>query len=203
VEVLGFNGIAPFVEDNRDHVSHLLGRYFANDAPDGGYTGRWFEYFSARSDPSHLDANDVAAAATLSIPLDGRVVSSLFAKAAAFDEPLGWAPRRDVALWEVDDSALDGGAPLAEAYRLLRSIPGVGKVTASKLLACKRPNLVPIRDSVVEQVLGAGDTWWRPWWGAPTAGLLDELQAPAIDNSRPRHKDRSTGRTRLPPARGA
>ncbi len=32
----------------------------------------------------------------------------------------------------------------------------------SKLLAAKRPYLVPIRDSVVEHLLGAGKAWWAP-----------------------------------------
>ena len=35
-------------------------------------------------------------------------------------------------------------------------------VRASKLLAGKRPHLVPIRDSVVEQLLGAGTDYWTP-----------------------------------------
>jgi len=90
-------------------------------------------------------------------------VASLFTKADEFDALLARAPKRAVPLWEVDDADLAEDAPLAEAYRLLRSIPNAGKVTASKLLACKRPNLVPIRDSVVEQLLGAGELWWRPW----------------------------------------
>ncbi len=163
MDVIGFNGVAAFIENNQDRARDLLARYFATDAGDDGYTGRWFEHFSALSDPMHLDANDVAAAATLSVPLEGRVVAGLFEKAADFDELLAAAPLRSVTLWDVDDSALDEDAPLAQAYRLLRSIPGVGKVTASKLLACKRPDLVPIRDRVVEQLLGAGDAWWRPW----------------------------------------
>ena len=162
-DVLGFDGIAEFVEGNTERCSEMLQRYFNPDGPNGGFAGRWFEYFSIRSDPMHLDANDVAAAAALSVPLDGRALSSLFARAGELDELLRHSPTRATPLWEVDEAVLAAGSPLWSAYDLLRSIPGVGYVRASKLLACKRPNLVPIRDTVVEQLLGAGTSWWRPW----------------------------------------
>jgi hypothetical protein len=163
VDELGFDGIAGYVQGNQDRVRALLHRYYATDAASGGYTGRWFEYFSERSDPLHLDANDVAAAATLSVPLSGKVVAALFARAAEFDALLALSPDRDVTLWAADEAELADDAPLAQAYGVLRSIPGVGRVTASKLLACKRPHLVPIRDAVVETLLGAGERWWQPW----------------------------------------
>jgi hypothetical protein len=35
-------------------------------------------------------------------------------------------------------------------------------VRASKLLAAKRPHLIPIRDSAVSELLRAGKKWWLP-----------------------------------------
>ena len=75
---IGFNGIADFVASDKAQARRFLAEYYDTSEPDGGYTGRWFEYFSARSDEHSLDANDIAAAATLSVPLDGRTVRSLF-----------------------------------------------------------------------------------------------------------------------------
>ena len=163
MEPIGFNGVADFIARDKAQASRFLAEYFDTTQPDGGYTGRWFEYFSALSDERHLDANDVAAAATLSVPLDGKTVRSLFERAGELDAYLAAAPGRDAKLWEIDEVDLADGAPLAEAYNLLRSIPGIGKVTASKLLACKRPHLIPIRDTVVEQLLAADAAWWLPW----------------------------------------
>ena len=161
--VIGFDGIAGYVEAHQDEARSLLEKYFDRSKTRDGYTGRYFEYFSERSSPSHLDANDVAACATLSVALPGRVVTALFEQAEQIDRLLSQVPGRDVKLWEVREDELDDAAPLARLYALLRATPGVGKVTASKLLACKRPHLVPVRDKVVERLLGAGATWWRPW----------------------------------------
>lgn len=44
----------------------------------------------------------------------------------------------------------------------LRSLPGVGATTASKLLARKRPRLRPIYDSVVAAVTGTTEQQWDP-----------------------------------------
>lgn len=162
VEPIGFDGVANFVRTHRADATKWLDTYFSAGS-DGGFTGRWFEHFSALSDENHLDANDVAAAAALSVPLSGKAVSALFECADEFNAHLAAAPGRSVALWEVDSAELDNDAPLAQAYSVLRSVPGIGYVTASKILACKRPNLVPIRDTVVERLLAAGSEWWMPW----------------------------------------
>ena len=44
---------------------------------------------------------------------------------------------------------------------------GLGPTTTSKIIARKRPHLIPIEDSVVNRVieLGRGDSW-RLWWEA-------------------------------------
>ena len=42
------------------------------------------------------------------------------------------------------------------------SFLGLGRTTTSKLLAAKRPGIVPIRDTVVERLLQADDAWWAP-----------------------------------------
>lgn len=59
------------------------------------------------------------------------------------------------------------------------------RVATHKLLARKRPHLIPIRDSVVETALLPGvDEWWRPWWATLSdrpdlVVQLEELRAAA------------------------
>ena len=162
MDPIGFDGIASFIAGKQGQATRWLAQYFSADA-EQRYTGRWFEYFSARSDPWHLDANDVAAATALSVPLDGQTLQKLFERAEEFDAHLADAPGPQATIWEVDEVDLADDAPLSLAYGVLTSVRGISYVTASKLLACKRPHLVPIRDTVVESVLGAGTEWWSPW----------------------------------------
>jgi Family of unknown function (DUF6308) len=58
----------------------------------------------------------------------------------------------------------------------------LGPVAAGKLLARKRPHLVPVYDSYIERVLGrtrTHGTWWRDLWCRLNrdAALVSELKA--------------------------
>lgn len=59
-------------------------------------------------------------------------------------------------------------------------------MATSKLLARKRPRLIPVRDSVVAGVLGMTNstTWWRPWWEALSSDqrITDRLAAIRLDS---------------------
>lgn len=63
-----------------------------------------------------------------------------------------------VTIWD-EDGQLDG--PLADLWSLLCGLPDVGPVTATKLLARKRPELAPIVDRVIIRTLRPepGRTW--------------------------------------------
>ena len=63
------------------------------------------------------------------------------------------AIRIDVALAVLRAADLGETWPVRAIYRELLSIPDVGETTACKLLARKRPHLMPILDSVVTQEL--------------------------------------------------
>ena len=63
-----------------------------------------------------------------------------------------------------DVTQLDGEAykPAIEIWGALSEIHGFGPTRVSKLLARKRPNLIPIRDSIVNKQLQIeGHSWWR------------------------------------------
>jgi len=165
---IGFDGILDFVRDNRTQAIDDLTRYFTN------YTGRWFEYFSERSNPLHIDANDIAACGALSVELKGKVIDGLIARADEIDARLAGCPPVDARLWTVDPDS-DQYAAISDLYGFVRRIDGMGPVNTSKLLACKRPHFVPIRDTVVESLLGAGDLWWAPWHEALSDPKLVDL----------------------------
>jgi len=52
------------------------------------------------------------------------------------------------------------GSTAHTAWHLLRDQPGIGWVTAGKLLARKRPRLLPVYDQVVRCVLGRPESFW-------------------------------------------
>jgi len=61
-------------------------------------------------------------------------------------------------------------------------------VTAGKLLARKRPRLIPIYDSVVKQAMGEPESWWRPLRAvlrdAPdVVDRVEDLRPEAVDVS--------------------
>jgi Family of unknown function (DUF6308) len=88
--------------------------------------------------------------------------------------------RDDLDLWDANDQ------DLAPAYRLwdeFKALPGVGPTMASKLLARKRPRLIPIVDSVVRRSYGL--TEHDDSWVALREVLKDRQLRDQIDAIRP------------------
>lgn len=84
-----------------------------------------------------------------------------------------------VDLWEADDSALEAAQA---AWELLVGLPNVGPVKAGKLLARKRPRLIPIWDDVVPRLLPAPV---RGFWTTLRAVLGDRGRCERIEELRP------------------
>jgi hypothetical protein len=155
---------------NTDQIVQDYRDYF------GSFTGRHFEEFIARSDPNRFISEDVAALSCLSVELSGSATAELLvSRADEMNELLNapGMPEATADLRHVDRAVIADTSPLSNAYEQLRSVDGIGYVRASKLLAAKRPALVPIRDRVVETFLDAGDAWWAPYF--------DLVQDPEVD----------------------
>ena len=134
-------------------------RYFT------GFNGRHFERFSAMGS---ADANRFAATDILAVEaLSGKVPPNSAAKlidtvAEDFTALLREIPD-DKDLWEMEASDLGEGSPALTLYRRLKGLHGVGPVTATKLMASKRPRLMPVIDSLVTEVLQPPGGWfWVP-----------------------------------------
>ena len=127
--------------DAEDAV-RLVSKYYS-----GVYTGSRFDTADQLKspDPNRFTAHDVAAVATLSVPLPGSAVVGLLVREERLAELLAEVPT-DLDLVEADEKVI--GAVFAVQDEL-DNIDGIAHVTRSKLLAHKRPRLVPIRDQYV------------------------------------------------------
>jgi hypothetical protein len=156
----------------------------------GAYTGAAFDIYG-RNDPFAITADDLIAVTMLSIQVNENSASAirpsaivgLQAKSGQIASLLTQLPLdRDLhtLTHEEFDAWLAPGSPGDALYELIRR--DVPRVATHKLLARKRPLLLPIRDTVVERALdlaGPDDGWWRPWWGALTTddAIVSQLRA--------------------------
>ena len=149
---------------NGDEAIRLLAKYYG-----GGYTGSRFDTAVQLEspDPNRFTAHDIAAVATLSVPLPGSAVAGLFDREIELEKLLQEVPI-DVDLVDASEADLKD---VFSVQHELDKIDGIGHVTRSKLLAHKRPRLVPIRDQyVLMALLGVGH-------GPFTKPLRDALAA--------------------------
>ena len=172
-------------EENKQRIQDHLSRYFTVK-----YSGKHFEWFVVQSDPKKFTPWDILAVEALSRTVPTETARWLFEPNTVRDDLYAESLRSLVSdrdsLWTCDEKLLNDGGALRGLYKLLRKQPGLGKVTASKLLATKFPAAVPIRDSKVETLLGLEKSreWWSPIRklftvpGQSLAAYLDELKVP-------------------------
>ncbi|MFF5502006.1 DUF6308 family protein [Streptomyces roseolus] len=144
---------------DRSYLADLLRRYW-KPLPDGtpAYTGSRFERLAGGGDrpetANHFTPADIIAVATLSVDIPARAALNLL-------EPAGHAPYTallaqiplDLDLAATDDERhIAEGSPAWTLWRTLREVDGIGPITAGKLLARKRPHLLPVYDAVIKRV---------------------------------------------------
>lgn len=137
--------------------------------------GRRFEHLVLTgTDPHVITAEDLLSVSFLSVSIPPRAAwAILTTQRAAITEKLEQIPEEvsiehtncTLAMFEAD-------SPLQELWDLLRrdengKLWGMGATKVSKVLARKRPHLVPIQDRVVVAELDATDAgYWTMWWKA-------------------------------------
>lgn len=184
-------GIEEFLKLNRDRCINYLKQYFYDFQPrykdrpkdcDGkkipvGFTGAHFENYSARADPTIFDGNNLAAVTCLSVNITGNMASSLMYLNIEFSPLIAKLPDIDVPIWKVSKDEFAKGRSLRLLHDKLLRIDGIGPVITSKLLASKRPHLVPIQDRDVSALFGkrAADLWWSPWYDTMQSSKVREL----------------------------
>lgn len=120
--------------------------------------------------PYEITAADIAAVSCLGVNLPGRTVVELLEhrSGSIFDHLTNID--NDVDLWHpsqagIEDKDKEGKDTHAnQLWKLLNEIWGIGPVTASKLMARKRPRLIPVYDKWIKQALhlnGPNDYWTK------------------------------------------
>ncbi|MFJ6842170.1 DUF6308 family protein [Streptomyces griseoluteus] len=141
-----------------------LRRYFGLEGG-AAYTGARFEGLGGGGDRDGVadvvTAEDLVAVQMLSVRVPAETALELLEgeTGRSLSELLGRIPV-DADMAEVDVSELDTSSAAHQAWQLLRSLDGIEWVTAGKLLARKRPRLLPVYDRVVRCVLGGPTSFW-------------------------------------------
>ncbi|MFH8394281.1 DUF6308 family protein [Streptomyces sp. NPDC018036] len=129
------------------------------------FTGSRFEHLAGGGDrlevADRITAEDLVAVQTLSVTVPASVALDIL------EGPLGvrlsgllHAIPRDIDMVDADADILADGSPADQAWHLLRDQPDVGWVIAGKLLARKRPRLLPVYDRVVRCAVGRPQSFW-------------------------------------------
>lgn len=152
-------------------ASDLLRVYFSPDRP---YTGAHFETLGglwSATDRYAITPADIVAVSTLSVDVPAGASIRLLGDDSATVTALLREIPTDLDLVHAADEVIGPGSAASRLWELLRAYPGMGQTKTSKLMARKRPGLIPIYDSVVKRVLEVPDSSGH--W----AGLRAELQA--------------------------
>ncbi len=147
-------------------AADVVRTYFSTPAS-GGFTGAYFERLGGGGDrPETADvftAEDLVAVSMLSVHVEARPALEILMHRANRLNGLLSQVRTDSVLESLAvDEIGDTWTPRV-LFRELLDIPGIGATTASKLLARKRPHLVPVYDTVVDHELSlVKGRLWRP-----------------------------------------
>jgi hypothetical protein len=185
-EILGPN--------QEENAAKIVERYYKDRFKfDQPRTGSRFDDWAGGGDAlevrNRITADDLVAVSFLSVKVPGvAAIGLLETKTEEITKSLSAIPA-DLNLAELKreefQEILGKGSPAHELWRLLRGSDsgrwGIGPTTASKIMARKRPNLIPIWDSVIGRVVGEqnADTQWADWHAVLSdgSGLPERLDA--------------------------
>ena len=138
-------------------VVHLERYYSERDDGQPSFTGSRFESVAALNPaPDTLGPADFVAVSMLSVTVPAEAALRLMGRDAAEISRLLAQIPADLDIVDADPAWLRGDSPAGQLWALLRqSRDGLGPTTTSKLLAAKRPRLLPIWDSLVEEATGS------------------------------------------------
>jgi hypothetical protein len=155
-------------------AGELLLAYFD---PDGPFAGSTFDDLP-ENPKGEFCASDLVAASLLDVRFGPRAVRPLLAAGPnSISKHLNDIPDH-IDLWDATEDDL---APAYELWNAVIELDGVGPTRASKLLARKRPRLIPIEDSVIRKALPLG----KDSWASLRSALRDEHVRKYIEDIRP------------------
>lgn len=155
--------------DGKNCAKRALDLYFGTEGD--RYTGSQFEALSDSANPNQFTAKDLLSVNCLSVDIPIRASLWLLAEEGqnAINPLLSQVPQ-DLEIWSVEaERALGPNGPMIEIWKLLKTANwpnprggnGLGGLTKrSKLLAAKRPHLVPILDRVIQDIFPSIENYW-------------------------------------------
>lgn len=165
------------IPDDRavEHIRRYFGKLL-NGRP--RYTGSRFETFSGggdRNEPNRVTAADLIAVSMLSVHVPAQAAIGILEDLNDEIESLLAQVPVEARIEDLRDTDFEAfferDAPASALWRLLRQKEdtwGIGQTTASKILARKRPHLIPIYDSVIsaQARIPNSDGQWELWFEA-------------------------------------
>lgn len=156
----------------REHATDLLSTYLGHDERGHLYSGAAFDTYPGPNAPNSITDSDLVALAMLRIRVTGHEALNITQYHREEIHRLLSLIPTNVAI--EDDAAgplLGPKEPVWKLWELLRDVKDrtkrerLGAVAAGKLLALKRPNLIPIADSSTKAVFkrpypSADVSWW-------------------------------------------
>lgn len=180
------HNIAAYVtnDDNATSIADDLTSYYRGDPP--ALIASRFDDLSRQAEVTSFNEIDFEAVAALGHRLNDETIDQLqTVRAERLAELLAEldAQVKFMTIWDAPDSVWDyPDSPLPRTFLFLRDeIPGVRGIMASKLLACKYPELVPIRDVATERIVGTDHT--GPWGLMMKAALTPDVRDRLYDYS--------------------
>ncbi|MCC9737602.1 DUF6308 family protein [Streptomyces sp. MNU89] len=144
-----------------------LRRYFGLGLPPGTvpFTGSRFEHLAGGGDrpevADRITAEDLIAVQTLSVTVPAPVALDILeGRLGVRLSGLLQAIPRDIDMADAEAVVVADGSPADQAWQLLEDQPDVGWVIAGKILARKRPRLLPVYDRVVRCAVGRPSSFW-------------------------------------------
>jgi hypothetical protein len=144
----------------------LVRKYFD---PAAQFSGASFGRFAGGGDAvGHryaFTAEDLVAVTLLDVSVPGQAALEILDKRSSeFNALLAEVPY-DLDLWDAPASVVDDSSPAAILWDSLRKLPDMGPAKTHKLMARKRPRLLPVFDSVVKKALQPHRrSVWLPFW---------------------------------------
>lgn len=133
-----------------------LGAFYTGARFDG-----WDSLGTRATDDDRFTADDLVAVTFLGVQVPPKASWKLLAGSP--DEFNGLLPQiHDEDLSAVPVGTITTDWPAWQLWERLRQLPGVDWVIAGKLLARKRPHLIPVYDRIVKAVTGGDSNYWVP-----------------------------------------
>lgn len=147
-------------------LSQLRAYYGPAFGTKGSFTGAAFDSWDSTghraADSNRFTADDLVAVTFLSVKVTAPAAYQLLGPEAGRFNDLLATVGEDREFADVPPEEITPTWPAWALEDALRGIPGLGRTISSKLMARKRPRLVPIYDKVLRRVMGLEEAQWVP-----------------------------------------